>query len=228
MNKGLIATLFFLTGLSQLSYAQAEPPPVNQIQMQLTLEQWAKTLTAKVIVNVAAMLNQGGLATTQRTINTKLNRISDKAEWHITNFNRYKDSSGLERVNISAEARLPESELPTLRSRAEKISKPGEKFTIGSVDFSPSLADVERTKQELREKMYQQIHAELARVNKNYGEQKFFVHGVNFIPGVQPVPMQKMQARMYTTAEAAPSSSALTISDKVVVTAVVTFGELAK
>lgn len=228
MKKGIIAALFLLMGMSQLGYAEAKPPPINQIQMQLTLEEWAKTSTAKVIVNVAAMLNQGGLATTQKTINNKLSRISSKGEWHITNFNRYKDSSGLERVNISAQARLPEAELPGLRSRANKISRPGEKFTIGAVDFTPSLADVERTRKALREKMYQQIGVELAKINKSYGTQKFFVHGVNFIPGSQPVPMQKMQTRMFAAAEAAPAARALTISDKVVVNAVVTFGELAK
>lgn len=219
--SALLATCFLAT---PAVYADTQPLPMNVVQLTLAKEQWAKTTTARVVVNLSAALQSSGLSDTHKTLYSKLGHISDKGEWHITSFNRYKDASGLEKVNAQAEARLPESELPGLRDRAKKVSRPGETFTIGTIDFTPSLADVQRTRADVRQHIYEQANEELARINKAYGSAgKYFIHSVNFSEN-QPVPQPMlMKNRMMTvTAEASASAdAALVISDKVQMRAVV-------
>lgn len=217
-----LAVIVFFVSFSTLSFADSKPLPMNKITMRLMQEKWATTDTAKVIVNVAAVLDRSGLAKTHQTINENLKKISDKGEWHITQFNRMKDPSGLEKLNIRAEARVPESDLTGLRDRAKSVSRPGEKYTIAAIAFTPSVSDIEKTKEAVRNQIYTQANQELARVNKEYGTQKYFIHSINFVPGAMPMPIQKARPRMMMTAQVS-ADSGLVISDKVRITALVEF-----
>lgn len=221
--KIFLGILVLLSGFSAITMADTDPLPMNRITMNLVQEQWATTNTAKVIVNVAAVLDKAGLARTHQQINKNLKRISGKGEWHITQFNRMKDPSGLEKLNIRAEARIPESDLTGLRDRAKQVSRPGEKYTIATISFNPSVADIEKTKEAVRNKIYQQANQELARVNKEYGNQKFFIHSINFVPGVQPMPEMHQKSRMMMTAQVAGDAGGVSVSDKVRVVALVVF-----
>lgn len=227
MTKKVFLLVFAVITLFSASiYADTRPLPMNRIQLTLVKEQWAKTSTAKVVVNLAAVLNQKGLAATHKSIYNKLNGISRKGEWHITGFNRYKDSSGLEKLNVTAEARLPESELPSLRQRAEQVSQSGTKFTIGAIEFKPSMADMQATRAEVRHAIYEQANTELARINKVYsGQQAFFIHSINFLPE-RPIPqprLMKQRTMVMAQESVAQDSSALVISDKVTMSALVMY-----
>lgn len=227
-DKILLALFMVFIGFSGACFAGDEPLPLNQVALKLVKEQWATTNTAKVIVNVAAILDKTGLSRTHKGINAKLHKISKTGTWHITQFNRYKDPSGLEKLNVRAEARVPEGELPGLRDRAKSVSRAGEKYTIATIQFTPSLADVERTRQDVRNQIFKAANDELARLNKVFGSQKYFLHSINFIPGLAPMPRQvKAQSRMMMSAEAV-SDSGVTVSDKVTLKAVVIFASINK
>lgn len=113
-------------------------PLLNKVTLQLRAEQWVTTKTALVNVGVNAAVTDQGIEKIQNDVMQKLNKLSDKGEWHIVSYNRQLDRSGLESIQMTAQARLPQSELANLRDKAKSLSKPGETFTIDAVQFTPS------------------------------------------------------------------------------------------
>ena len=203
-------------------------PKLNKIHVTLHGEKWVETTTAKVLVSVDAILDRSGLEQTHKTMQAKLLKIAPDVAWHITQFDRVKDSSGLEKVRVFAEARVPESALPGLRDRAEKVSRPGEKFEIINVLFIPSFADMEKTREKLRAELYEKANQELERINKVYSDQKYFVHSMQF--GGIPMPQPKAyRAEVMAVSRAAPVEEAgITVSNKVYETVYVIFGSTIK
>lgn len=139
-----------------LAYASAGQPVLDQIVYQVSAEQWVKTSSAEVIIAINATAKQQGLAAVRQQMMTRLNRIA-KADWHITSFNRSQDSSGLERITVQAEARLPENQLANLRSAAQAVSQPGANYQVSRINFKPTLAEVEQARASVRNTLYQQI-----------------------------------------------------------------------
>src|SRR5690348_10953477 len=127
----IIAVLFAQSVWADISI----DPLLNKISLQLQTEQWVTTKTALVNVGVNAAVSDQGIVNVQNDVMQKLNQLSNKGEWHVVSFNRQQDASGLESIQIVAQARLPQTELGNLRDKAKAISKPGETFTIDNVQF---------------------------------------------------------------------------------------------
>lgn len=162
---------------------------LNKVQMQLKVEQWLTTQTAEVNVSVNASVNDQGIERIQNHVLSKLKQLSNRGEWHIIRYNRVKDASGLESVRISAQVRLPQSELASLRSKAKSISKPGEDYKIDRISFTPSDDEVRVAKDELREKIYEYAKKEIAKLNKIYPTEKFYIYRIDFTnaPAIMPM-----------------------------------------
>lgn len=190
-------------------------PLLNQISLQLSAEQWVTTKTALVTVGVNASVSDTGLEKIQNEVLSKLNQISNKAEWHIISFNRNQDQSGLERVQMSAQIRLVSADLSGLRDKAKAISKPGETFTIDNVEFSPSADELRSANMALRQDIYQQVKTEIDDLNKLYPDAKYYLHNVNFLGDITPQPMTMYR----TNATDAPSANNLIVGNKLKVTA---------
>lgn len=156
------------------------PPTLNQVSFQVSSEQWVITKNAKVTIAVNATLNEDKLANAYSNINQKIQKIIDNVAWHITTFERSQDKSGLEQLFVTAETRLTDAQLANLRARLQSISKPGETYSIASIDYTPTLAEKEVAQSALRSDIYQKIKAELAQINATYPNQKFTVHTINF------------------------------------------------
>jgi predicted secreted protein len=191
---------------------------LNKVTLKLTAEQWVTSKTAVVTVGVNASVSDNALDKVQDNVKDKLNQLSNQGEWHITSFNRNMDQSGLEHVQMSAEARLPASALPSLRDKTKSISKPGETFTLDNVQFTPSEDEMRSANTALRGVIYQQAKDELDRLNKVYPQQKYTVHAVNFVEMGYPIAQNTMgMMRM----AAAPMASPLAVGDKLSIAAVV-------
>jgi hypothetical protein len=189
-------------------------PILNQVNYQTSVEGWVVSQTAEVVVNVSASLTEDQLAKAHTDILDKLNTIA-KADWHITQFNRNPNQSGLEQLQVAASARLPESSLINIRSQAKKISKEGETFMIGDINFAPALADTVAERAILREQIYQNIQKELVTLNKDYPNQRYTVHQINFREDMMPEPQMRAMVANASVAEAAP----LNVQNKLVLTA---------
>jgi hypothetical protein len=162
---------------------------LNKISMQLQSEQWVTTKTALVNVAANAAVSDQGIADVQADVMGKLKQLSDKGDWHITSFNRSLDQSGLESIQITAQARLPQTDLAGLRNKAKAISKPGETFTIDSVQFTPSEDEFRQANITLRNNLYQQAKAEIDALNKIYPDQKYYLYSIDFISVAPVVPV---------------------------------------
>ncbi|MCW5590251.1 MAG: hypothetical protein KIT27_11395 [Legionellales bacterium] len=210
-------TIFTFLFISCFAFAATPAQPIlNQVSFQLKAEQWASTQSAKVTVMVNASLNTGGLEQIHAQLLKQLTQLSAQGEWHITRFYRNQDQSGLENLQISAEARLPNNALANLRDVAKKISKPGETFTIQAIDYSPSLMEVEKVRSLLRNSIYQQAQDELTRLNKIYPDAHFTLHAIDFNP-MQIMPMARMTnelVRVSPTQNNAADAT-LAINDKI-------------
>lgn len=206
-------------------------PATNQanITMLVQAEMWATTNTAKVVTRINSVLNKTGLEQAYNTTLQKLAAISSKGIWHITTFNRSIDKSGLEQVEILAEARLPMSELAGIRDRAKKISHPGESYNIDDIDFHPSAEDLELARSKLRTKIYERSKIELANINQAYPNTHYSVRTVNFIPDFfyNKVDVARPTARVMMAAAPQPPAQ-LSASDKIQLSAVFEFTDLTK
>ncbi|HEV2614130.1 MAG TPA: hypothetical protein VGV92_05425 [Gammaproteobacteria bacterium] len=225
MRKGLLVGLLWTVPV--LSYAvvmspeqpDAIRPVINQVNYQTSVEGWVASQTAEVVVNVSASLTEDQLAKAHTDILDKLNGIA-KADWHITQFNRTPSQSGLEQLQVEATARLPESDLINVRSTAKKISKEGQTFTVGDINFEPTLADTIAERETLREEIYQQIQKELTTLNKIYPNQRYVVHQINFREDMMS-PQPVMRAMVVTAAgsNGGGESAPVNVQNKLVMTA---------
>ena len=213
----LLALLTISNAFADNSYE----PLLNTVNLQLYAEQWVTTKTALVTVGVNASVSGQGLEKIQANVLSKLNQISNKGEWHIVSFNRSLDQSGLERVQISAQARLASADLAGLRDRAKAISKPGETYTLDNVEFVPSSNELRDANTALRNDIYNQIKIELANLSKQYPEQKYYVHNINFLGEFSPAPQPMLMKAAMVGSVANERVASLSVGDKLKLSATV-------
>ncbi len=195
---------------------------INKVTLPLQAEQWVTTQTALVNVMVNAAVTDQGMERMQDDILQQLKRLSDKGEWHIVSFDRQQDKSGLESVQILAQARLQQADLGNLRAKAKSISKPGVTFTIYSVQFTPSEDELRQANTALRNNIYQQAKAEIDTLNKTYPDQKYYLYQINFFTSEMPMPMaqntlfgkQRMDAMVSVAGSVAPAPQSLSVGNK--------------
>lgn len=222
-----IAAVFVLLVLSPLVNAVDWPSKLvmDKVVFQVSAKQWVTTQSALLSVNINATLTNADLVKARAEIMDNLNKIA-KGEWQLTQFDRSQDSSGLEKLYVAAQARVPQASLLDIYQSAKNITKPGASYEINGVEFKPSLEEVQQVKLQLRERLYAQISNELNRLNKAYTNQNYSIHQILFVEGDQPLPMAKaFQSReMNTRALNLAASSAaptVTVSNELVMNAVV-------
>jgi hypothetical protein len=203
------------------------PPPAPQlvldkIDFQISAKQWVTTQSALLGVNINVTLSNADLVTARTDIMDRLNKVA-KGDWHLVEFDRSQDSSGLEKIYVQAQARVDQEALTDIYKNAKSVSLPGAKYEISSVDFKPSFDETQTVMSQIRQRLYQQVNDELARINKAYPAQNYSVSNLVFMDGNNPpVQQRNYQAKeMNTVALAAVPSPALTVSNELILTAVV-------
>lgn len=220
MRKIFTIVSLFLGLIPSLSVADTIQPVLNQVMFQTTAEQWVTTKTAQVVVGVDATLNEDKLAKAHTDILKKLEQLVPSTDWHITQFNRNPDKSGLEQLQVQAEARLAESALASLRDRAKAMSKPGETYTVQSINFIPTIAEIEAVRNQLRNQVYKQIETELSQLNKTYPNQKYVVHLIDFNDqNIGPKMMPRMMMAVAESADAGAAAMPVTVANKIIMSA---------
>ena len=169
-------------------------------------------------------VGQNTLGDLQKQITDTLQQLGKGVMWHMTQFNRSEDPSGLEQVNAVAQARIPQDQLSKIRETAKSLSKPGIKYVVSDISYDPTVADVQSVKDQLRNSMYQKIQEELQLLNKTY-HQTFYVNNVIFdtsdMPPVVPAAnMMRMKTMEAAVASPVPNNAA--ISQKITLVATIT------
>jgi hypothetical protein len=216
--------LFSLPAWANLNLA----PLLNKVTLQLQAEQWVTTKTALVIVNINAAVADQDIGSLQNEVMNKLKQLSSQGEWHIVSINRQLDQSGLESIRITAQARLPQSELSNLRNNAKTISKPGVTFTIDNVLFTPSEEEIEQANKALRDNLYSQAKAEIDALNKMYPDQKYYLYSIDFRinPPVTTMAESTMAIGAMAPAPTARVSPPLAVGNKVELQAIVVIASM--
>jgi hypothetical protein len=223
--KKLVA-MFMLATLSPWSHAVnlQNKMVLDKVVLQISAKQWATTQTALLNVKINATLTNADLVKARSDIMSNLSKIA-KGDWQIIQFERSQDSSGLEKLDVVAQARVPQASLTDIYQNAKSVSKPGATYEINEVEFKPSLEEMQQAKSQLRERLYHQINDELGRLNKIYSNQNYSVNRIIFFEGNQVMPMAKAyQAKtMHTLAvtAAATPAPALTVSNEIIMQALV-------
>ncbi|MFC3907819.1 hypothetical protein ACFORL_01820 [Legionella dresdenensis] len=222
MRKAAGMLAFSLLGVAAVSAEAGNRPVLDKVVFQVSAKQWVTTQTALLTVNVNAALTDSDLVKTRAAIMGKLAKIA-AGEWHITQFERSQDSSGLEKLFVEAQLRVPQANLTNVYQSAKDVSKPGATYTIASIEFKPGLEDVEQIKNQLREKLYRQVNDEIARLNKVYTTQQYSVNRLYIIDGQpQGQPKNYQPREMKTMVMAAvPAPAPMAVSNELVMSAMV-------
>ena len=218
--------LGLLLGIGLFStFVQADviQPALDKIDFQVTAKQWVTTKSALLTVNANMTLSNADLVKARADIMSSLKKIAP-GDWHLLSFDRSQDSSGLEKLFVQAQARIDQGALTSIYSNAKEVSKPGAQYAINAVDFKPSLEETQAVLVAVREKLYQQISDELARINKAYPLQRYSVNQVVFVDGETPVPPPvnyQAKAMNSMTMLRVPAAASLTVSNELTLTAMV-------
>jgi len=217
-----IAGALVLSLLSPLSIAGECQPRValDKVVFQVSARQWVTTQTALLTVNVNATLNNADLVKARADIMDKLSKIAS-GEWHLTQFDRSQDSSGLEKLFVEAQTRVPQASLTDIYQHAKDVSKPGATYTIDGVEFKPSIEEVQQIKNQVREQLYKQVNDELARLNKVYTNQNYTVNRLYITDNETPVQPKPMAMKTMVMSAGASTPSTLTVSNELTLNAVV-------
>lgn len=178
MRQSFVFIILFCS--SAAVYAGDSSTILNHVSYQDKVAQWAVTNTAAVKLSIDATAKDQNILTVQQQVLTDLDTVVPKQKWHIENFQRSEDRSGLERLHWDVSARLSQLSLVNLRDVVSKISSAGQKFVLNDFNFQPSLAEIEKVRSQLRSKVYQQAEREAERLNKTYPMQHYFVHTIHF------------------------------------------------
>lgn len=217
--------LFFSLIFSFPAFAAIDPGPLlNKVTLQLQADQWVTTNTALVYVSANAAINDQSMGSIQNEVVNKLKEISNSDEWHVISFNRSLDQSGLERVQITAQARLPQKELSGLRDKAKSISKPGETYTIDNIAFTPSEDEWQKANLELRNNLYQQAKTEIDNLNKIYPDQKYYLYSIDF--GSSPISPMPMANEVMMAKSSGRAAAPVPVGNKATLQATVVIGSL--
>jgi hypothetical protein len=179
-------------------WADGDPSNMlDKVSFQLKAEKWVTTKTADVFVGINAAVADAGIEKIQNQVLAQLAQLSSQGEWHIISYTRQQDKSGLESIQISAEARLPQSDLATIRSKAKAISKPGNTYTVDDVQFTPSEDEITQANVLLRSSIYQQAKTEIDILNKQFPDQKYNLYRIEFNSTPVAMPMLRMAVARY-------------------------------
>ncbi|HAU3861960.1 TPA: hypothetical protein F7Z80_09160 [Legionella pneumophila] len=218
-----IAWMLGLMVLTPFAWADDETPDLvlDKIFFQVSAKKWVTTQTALLNVSINATLSNADLVKARADIMDSLNKIA-KGEWHLVQFDRSQDSSGLEKLYVQAQARVDQSVLTNIYQNAKSVSKPGAQYEISGVEFKPSLEETQVVRAKIREQLYQQVNDELDRMNKAYPKQNYSVSNLVFVEG-DSIPQQPRayQAKEMNALTMAAAPAPLTVSNELILTAMV-------
>lgn len=200
-------------------------PLLNKVSLQLKAQQWVTSKTALVNIAINAAVNDQNIEKMQNEVMQKLAQFSNKGEWHIVSLNRQQDQSGLESIQIMAQARLPQTDLTGMRDKAKAISKPGETFSVDNIAFVPSDDELKQADTALRNDVYQQAKAEMDSLNKTYPEQKYYLHQIDFV-SMAPMMAAPMPMAMNTMEKVGRAAPPLSVGNKMELQATVVIASM--
>lgn len=225
MKKTAMIGLMVLPVLSLNLFAKPNRD-LTYIRFPVSVESWIKTASPLVTVNVIASVNPSQVANFNALVINKLNSMV-KTEWRITQFNRSQDQSGLERIQLTAEARVSDKSLNELTAKAKAVSESGQQYEISHIEYKPTLTEIEQAHANLRQQIYQMAQEEAKRLNQAFPESHYEIVSINFLPIDLSAPLTAVRPRTLMSMSAGnsdqESSNPLAVDQKVTQNATLSF-----
>lgn len=223
MKKIISFVVLSIFGYSAIASTIPVEAILDKVAFQVSAKDWVSTESALLKININATLNNADLVKARAEILENLNKIT-KGEWHLTQFDRSEDNSGLEKLFVMAEAKVPQADLTDVYTNAKNVSKPGATYEVSAIDFKPGLVEIEKVKANLRQMIYKKINDELAAVNASFNKQQYSLNRVVFYENEEAfesrVPQGKMMMNTMVMA-AARAPAPLAVSNEVILHAYV-------
>ncbi|MEZ5648517.1 MAG: hypothetical protein R3E60_06205 [Alphaproteobacteria bacterium] len=173
-------------GLCTSVKAEEGYKPDDVVTLNLSVEDWIQTQTAVVNMLIDAAMDANAVAGAREDVMVLLNSVVSGAEWRILRFDRSRDSAGLERWQVLAEARLMDKQLSGLHDKAQKASSPGKQIRVASIRFTPTLAERETAEAKLRAQIYKKVADEIAALKTVFPDRIYRVGTISFNGIIQP------------------------------------------
>ena len=186
-----------LSGGLMADRASAEPVIVRDpgdVVLNLAVEDWVNTKTAKVRIVVQAVMDGAKSGQVRGEALGALDKVA-KADWQVTGFYQSQDASGLERWQINVEARIEEPRLGGLRDRVRSASRKGMKLSVQGIDFVPTLAERETTNAGLRRRVYKLVADEIAALKAIFPGRAYRASSINFTGQAVARPMPQRMVK---------------------------------
>lgn len=195
MRRAILLLAFLAVLLPSAARAE-DPKPDDSVVFDLSTEDWVTTKTARVVIGVEAAVTGSTAGTMRASILKSVENLA-KADWRLIGFDRAQDQTGLERWSAQLEARIPENELSGLNEAAKKNSKAGLQLTVRTVDFVPTLEEVQSKLTEMRAKLYKNANDQLSTLNAALPGKNYRIALIDFTPPTSAAPTNN--ARFYGT-----------------------------
>ncbi|MFV3125984.1 hypothetical protein [Niveispirillum sp. KHB5.9] len=171
-------TSLLLTTCPPALAQQAAPPVSDNVRLSLSVEDWVKAQTARVILVIDSAGQAGGLS--RADLLKAADAVADRTDWRVIAMDKVSDSAGLDRWRAMVETRLPEGRLAQLAERAKQASKPGQQIHVADVRFEPTLQEMEAARSALRVKLYGRIKEEVALLQQAFPDRHYRVSDLRF------------------------------------------------
>jgi hypothetical protein len=218
MRPLFLALLFVSLLFASAVRAEEAPKPDDRVAFDLAAEDWVTTKTARVTVNVEAAVSGAGAGSMRADMVKAVGGLAS-GDWRLTGFNRGQDQTGLERWSASFESRLPESALGGLNDGAKKSSRAGMQLSVGGIDFSPTLDEVEAARSTLRVRLYKEAAGQLAALNAALPGRGWRIAAIDFGNDEPIPPMPRLMKGQMAMAMASPAPDAGERSEKITLAA---------
>ena len=138
--------------------------PMSEVSMDISAEDFITSETAKLTFAATFALTDTAIDSKAEVL-TNAKQIVD-GEWFVTNVQRNEDTSGIENVTFNLSVRVKEREVGAIKSKIRAVNRPGLKFVLVNIDYSPTAAQIQDGNKGLRRKVYLKANEELEVLNE--------------------------------------------------------------
>ena len=153
--------------------------PMDVLNISFVVEDWLDSDTAEVTIDINASVDNDDSTDLRSEIKESLKKLVD-AEWRLVKISRHSDKVGREAWNLTAKARVKEEDTNKLSARTKKLGRVGLQYRVLSVDFTPTMTQVEELNRTMRSKINGLIANELERLNEELPGRDWRVSSVSY------------------------------------------------
>lgn len=178
--KKLNIILLTLSFIPAISFAKDHDcSKLDTLNYTITSEKTIKANDAAVIVELNATIVPDDLSKVQQQTKEALNKITNTKDWDTYSYTQNKTPNDLINVDILFKNRLTSDQINNLTTKLPSLSSNGKKYQISSIDYKPTLEQIENTKNDLRLEMLAEAKEQTKNLNQKFDE-KYTIHNITF------------------------------------------------